>query len=160
MGIIVDISQREQERAEFNNRLEQMVKEKILTPADEYLLKSIKNPKDAFGLLAVKEKQWRKRVAEEQKLQQANQEKLLAMQGENLQKAQAAKAEGDVKKVYAKGDVDSKLVQLQHELGLTDKQMEGMIRQTLQDQRMKGGIDKSIQTMQTKHELANQEAIA
>jgi hypothetical protein len=158
-GIHVSIAQREQERAEFENELERLRQGNILSSGDSYMLRNIKNPKDAFALLAVKEKQFLKRQQAQREEQYAQQQQLIQQQGQNQVVAKEAEAEGKIKQIYAQGDVQTKVIQLANQLGLDKEQFVGLIKRQLQQERMRGQIEKGVRTMETKHELQNQEAL-
>lgn len=113
----------------------------IIDASDEYMLSAVTNPKDRYRILAIKEKKWKKEQ------EQAAQQKYAAqMQVEN-QRSQTAMAVKDkegqnkVQQIYAKGDVESKLMQLGTQLGLTESQMQSVIKHSLQNQRLQGKIE-------------------
>lgn len=159
MGIVISLTQREEERAEFKNKLTSLVEKGIISTADEYQLKAIKNPKDAFGLLAVKEKQFLKRQQKDMEMNHARQQELLAQQGQNVVQAKSAETDGKIKLAYAKGDVESKIIQLSNDLGINAEQFKALVKTKLQRDRVQGQIEKSIKTLETKSDLENQKAL-
>lgn len=154
MGVKISLSQREVERAKIEQKIAKLTQPgvEILTTADEYMLDAIENPKDKVALIAVKEKLFRKRQseAEQRKFQQQQQ---LNQQLQDGQK-QLLQAEGEQKmqEIYAKGEVQGKIMTLANQLGMSDKQMESLMKRALQRDR---GIDqerKAINTIKAKKE--------
>ena len=159
MGVNVVIAQREEQRQKFENDLIFYKQQGVITMADEYMLSNIDNPKDKFALLAIKEKVWRKR---QDKLRQENfaqQQQMIQQQGENQQAASAAQTDGKIKEIYAKGDVQTKIIQLAESLGINRIKLEGMIKTALQRDRNRSQTEKSIRTLQTKNDLELQQPI-
>lgn len=159
IGVVVRVSQREEERAEFEERLHKLEDNGVISSADIFLLRSIQNPKDAFALLAVKEKQWRKRQDKIQEQDRIARQQEIQQMGQNTLQAEEAKNDGKVKQIYSKADADMKVRQLASQLGLNEKQVDAMIKQSLQSNRMRGQVEKSIKTLQAKQELQNQNAL-
>lgn len=159
LGIYVTISQREEERAKFELKKGQLVQQGVISAADEFMLEAIQNPKDKYGLLAVKEKQFHKRKQQEAELAHQRSQELIAQQGENLQMVEEKASEGKIKQIYAKGDVESRIIQLSNDLGLNAEEFKGAIRRSLQRERMQGQIEKNVKTLEAKQESSNQAAL-
>ncbi len=124
--------------------------------ADEYQLSVIQNPKDKFKYLAVKIKQWEKRQDKIRAEQMQSQQQMVQQHGQNQQAAVAGKVEGDIKKIYAQGDVSSKILELANQLGMQSSQLEGVIKKALQQDRGSSQLDKSIKTLEVKQQLETQ----
>lgn len=160
MGIKVSTVQREEERARYNDRLGRLKQEGVISVGDEYTLDAIQNPKDKIALLAIKEKQYRKRKHKEAEDAMKHQQDLLAQQGQNQLQVQATKDEGAIKKVYAQADAQSKLEQLISQLGLQSTQMQFLTKRQLQDDRIAGQVNKAIKSLETKNNLEQQQPVS
>ncbi|HEY9363124.1 MAG TPA: hypothetical protein VIQ00_07680 [Chitinophagaceae bacterium] len=156
MGIQVLVSQREEERAEFRQEMARLKDKGVLNSVDEYMLSAIKNPKDKWALMAVKEKKFNEKQMREMMDRNEQQQVLLRQQGQNQQQAVQAKVGGDIQKIYAQGDVSSKILQLAAQLGLNEKQAQAMIDKALQQDRGQSQLDKNIRTLEAKQTLENQ----
>lgn len=155
MGVKITLTQREEERARFDQKKQKLVDTGVLTAADEYMLDSIQNPKDKVALLAVKEKQFYKRKAEQDQLKFQQSQEMLQQQAQNQQDAIAAKAQADQQSIYTKGEVQGKILTLANQLGLSEIQMEGLMKRALQKDR---GVDqerKEVSKVQAKSEAEN-----
>lgn len=157
IGVKVTVSQREQEKQDFRDELKRLKDLGVINTVDEYMLSGINNPKDKMALLAVKYKNFEKKQDQIRKEQAMQQQALVQQQGVNQQQAVAAKTDGDIKKVYAQGDVSSKILQLASQLGIQASQLQAVIDKTLQQNRNDGQLDKSIKTIETKQTLENQQ---
>lgn len=156
IGIKISIAQREEERQKFREELNRLKQLQVINTVDEYMLESVSNPKDRMALLAVKYKQWEKKQEKIRQEQAANQQQIVQQQGANQQAAVASKVDGDIKKIYAQGDVSSKILELANQLGIQASQLDGVIKKALQQDRGNSQLDKSIKTLQAKSNLENQ----
>lgn len=157
LTIEVQVGQREEERQDYRNELDRLKKLGAISTSDEYVLSSVANAKERFKILAIKEKKF---MAEQQKIRQeqyANQQALMQQQGQNAITEKQAASQGAIEKVYAQGDVQSSLMKLGGQLGLSKTQMDAIVKASLQKDRTDGQIEKSIKTIQAK---ANAEATA
>lgn len=159
IGVKITISQREEERARFEQGLAEAKQKGIISAADEHMLRGLRNPKDQFALLAVKEKQALKRKQQEQQALFQQQQQLLQQQGQNQQQAVQIAGDKKIEQIYAKADAESKILTLSNQLGLSDKQTEAMLRRMLQQDRTQGQIDKAIKVLETKSTLDQQKAM-
>lgn len=159
IGIFIKIDQREEERFAFRNELNRQKQIGVISAADEFLIDSIQNPKDKWAVMAVKEQQWRKRQDAIRQEQIAAQQDMIAKQGENAVAVQNAETEGNLKEVYAKGDVNAKITTLAAQLGMNEIQLQGLLKKDEQTQRNKAQTDKNIQTLTAKSNLQQQETI-
>lgn len=140
----VTVGQREVERAKYEARLNFFVEQGIITAADEYILSGIENPKERFAALAALEKRFKQ---EQDKIRQqgyAAQQQNIQQMGQNQVTTEQVKNENAVKQIYAKGDVQAKLLQLAAQLGLNSQQTDGLIKAMLQSQRSKQQTAKSL----------------
>lgn len=156
IGIFVKIKQREEERQVFRNELQRQKQIGAITAADEFMIMNITNPKDQYAVLAVKEQQWKKEQAEIRQQQYQNQQQLMQQQGQNMVQAENAATEGDLKAIYAKGEVEAQITQLAGQLGINAMQLEGMIKNKINTDRNRAQTDKNIKTLETKSNLENQ----
>lgn len=156
MSLKVKVSQREEERQDFKNEVFRLKNLGVLNTIDDYMLSAVTNPKDKMGLLAVKYKQWEKKQSMLRQEQAQNQQAVIAAQGQNQQAVVSAKTDGEIKKVYAQGDVSSKILELASQLGIQASQLKGVIDKTLQQSRGEDQLNKSVRTLETKQSLENQ----
>lgn len=156
MGIHVLVSQREEEKQEYRDELARLKQMQVVNTIDDYILSGIKNPKDKMALLAVKVKQFERKMLKQRQDQNEQQQVLAQQEGQNQQQAIQTKTDGDKQKIYAQGDVSSKILQLAAQLGLNEKQIDGMIQKSLQQDRGQSQLDKNIKTLETKSQLENQ----
>lgn len=159
IGVKISLEQREEERQHF---LYELIRQKdmgVIGAAEEYMLRSIRNPKDAFALLAVKEKQWRKRKEAEQERAYEQQQAMIEQQNTGRVQAIEQQKQGDIEKIYAKADAESKIIELASQLGLNAMQTEGLIKKALQDGRARSQTEKNLQTIQAKANAKQQEAL-
>lgn len=159
IGIFVKIDQREEERFAFRNELNRQKQIGVISAADEFMIEAIQNPKDKWAVMAVKEQQWRKRQDAIRQEQIAAQQDIIAKQGENAVAVQNAETAGNLKEVYAKGDVNAKITTLAAQLGMNEIQLQGLLKKDEQAQRNKAQTDKNIQTLTAKSNLQQQETI-
>lgn len=159
MGVQIGFTQREEERDAYKAKVFRLEQLGVLTVADEYMLESVSNPKDRLALLAVKEKQFRKRQEQQQQQQYEQQQSLLQQQGQNLIQNTAAQTDGKIKQIYAEGDKDSKLIQLSNQLGISKSQMEGIMKRSLQQERGIDQTNKAVQTIKAKADAEQQKSL-
>lgn len=152
MGIKISLTQREEERAKLELRKAELQKMGILTTADVYMLDAIQNPKDKVALIAVKEKQFIKRKQQEDTMKFQQQQQLLQQQGQNQQAVVGAEAEAEKQNIYAKGDVQGKILTLANQLGLSEIQMDGLVKRALQKDRGIDQTNKAVATVKAKSE--------
>lgn len=160
IGVFVKVSQREEERANINQKIQELTYKGVLSAADEFLLDSIDNPRDKFAVLAVKEQRWNK-LQEQIRRESFNQQKMIMEeQGKNMLAGKEADNNNAIKQIYAKGDVQAKIQQLASSLGMSALQMDGLIKGALQKERNKGNIQKTVANNTTKNIAEEQAAIA
>jgi len=159
IGIFVKIKQREEERQLFRNKLTALELAGVLTASDSFMVNNISNPKDQWAFIAVKEQQYRKREDAIREQNYENAQNMVKQQGENTIAAKNVEIEGNIKNTYAKGDVQANIVQLAAKLGLSELQLEGLMKKDLQRERNKGNVDKTIVGVQAKSNAKQQEAI-
>jgi hypothetical protein len=140
----VTVGQREVERAKYEARLNFFVEQGIITAADEYILSGIENPKERFAALASLEKRFMKKQDQIRQEGYAAQQQNIQATGQNQMQTEQVKNENAVKQIYAKGDVQAKLLQLAASLGLNSQQTDGLIKSMLQSQRSKQQTAKSL----------------
>ncbi|HQV54128.1 MAG TPA: hypothetical protein PLX17_01370 [Chitinophagaceae bacterium] len=159
IGVFVKIKQREEERQLFKNKLTQLEQAGVLSASDSFMVNNIANPKDQWAFIAVKEQQFKKRADEIRQQQFEQSQELIKQQGENQVASKAAEAEGNIKNTYAKGTVQAQITQLAGQLGMSEIQMEGLIKNQLQKDRNKAQTDKNIETLTVKNNLQQQNAL-
>lgn len=159
LTIKVLVTQREVERNNYINQLTWLKEKGVISTVDEYLLSGIDNPKERFAYLAVKEKRFMKKQDEIRAQQYAQQQQLMQQQGQNMVQAVAAETEGDIKVVYAKGEVQAKIAQLSEQLGLTKQQTQFLQKLALQKDRNVAQKDKGLSAIREKANTKQQEAL-
>ena len=158
-GIVISLNTREEERLDYAQKVYQLRAQGVLSAADEYMLKYIPNMKDRFALMAIREKQYLKRQDKIRQENYANAQALSQQQGQNMVAQEQAATDGKIKQVYAKGDVQSKIIPLQQQLFNQGKQLDGLIQKSLQEDRNRQQMQKNIQTLQEKANIDNQKAL-
>lgn len=159
LGVVISLNTREEERLDYATKVYQLRAQGVLNAADEYMLKYIPNMKDRFALMAIREKQFRKREDAKLQAQYANAQAIEQQRGENMVAQENAATDGKIKQVYAKGDVQSKIIPLQQQLFNQGKQLDGLIQKSLQEDRNNQQLQKNIQTLQEKANIDNQKAL-
>lgn len=159
LTIKVEIGQREIERQNYINALQGLKDKLIISSLDEYLLTGINDPQERFAYLAVREKKFLKDQERIRKEQFANQQALMQQQGQNIVQGKQAEGHENIKEVYAKGDVESKLMTLSDQLGLSKLQFEALNKLKLQDRRGQDQERKNIKTIFAKKEAERQQAL-
>lgn len=159
IGIFVKIKQREEERQLFKNKLTQLEAAGVLSASDSFMVNNITNPKDQWAFIAVKEQQFLKRQDKIRQENFANNQAMIKQQGENTIAAKNVEVEGELKNTYAKGEVQAQITQLAAQLGISQSQLEGMMKKDLQRERNKGNVDKTIVGVEAKSNAKQQEAM-
>lgn len=159
MGIKVTMKQSEKWLARFNEALNKNEIQGVIDSIDVYMLEGIMNPKQRFALLAVKIKQWKKRMQKQREEDAANQQAMIQKQGENVQAAIEAKGAMDVQKIYSQADASSNIIRLVAQLGIQDKQQDFLGKKLLQQDRGLDQTNKAITTLQTKANIENQKSL-
>lgn len=136
-----------------------LMSKNILTAVDEYLLEATDNPKEKFRMLYLIEQRWKKEQEQIRAEQYASQQALLQQQGQNQMQVQGAKGEQAIKQIYAEGDVERRLTELNSHLGLGKQQMDGIIKKQLQKERNDAQLEKALKSIQTKENAKLQTAL-
>lgn len=147
IGIKISLGQREEERAIFKAEVNKMRQAGVLNAADEYWILNTPNPKDAMWLIAVKEIKFQKKQEEAAARQQQMLMQVKQQEGQNNIANTQAKSQGDLAGIKTQGEVDAQLMQLGNQLGLSTKQIDGLIKAKLQDDRIDKQTEKSIKTI-------------
>lgn len=160
IGVYVRIGQRPDQINAFKEDLARLKQEGIITVADEYMLTGVEDRKDSFALLAVKEKQFYKRQQKQEQDKFEQQQQLIKQQGDQQQEITNTQVEGDIKKIYAKGDVQAKIESLLSQLGLKRDQFNALAKRMLQQERAKQQNNKLQNSLMTKSDLQQQQALS
>jgi hypothetical protein len=159
LTIKIDVGQQQLRMQAYETQLFLLKQRGVITTADEYLLSAVDNQKEKFQKLYFVEEKWKQ---EQDKIRQenyANSQALMAKQGENIIAGEQAKGAEAVKEVYAKGDVQSKILQLSQQLNLSKSQTDALLKLGLQKDRNVAQKDKAIATIREKSNAKQQEAI-
>lgn len=160
LTIKVEVVQREEERHKFQVNLDALKVQGIISAVDEYLISGIRNVREKMAVLAVKEKKWKQEQEKIRAENYQNQQQIAQQQGTNMVQREEAAAQGKLNEIYAKGDVQKNLITLGAQIGMSEKQMEGMIKKALQKDRNLDQMEKNIRTIQAKQQAKAQEAFA
>lgn len=156
MGVKVSLVQDRNWELRFNAELNKNEINGVIDTIDVYMLEGVKSPKQRFGLLAVKIKQWKKRKERERMQDFAQQQAMIQQQGENQKNAVQAKASGEIQKIYEQGNVNAKMLELAAQLGFQATQLDFLGKKSLQQDRGNDQLTKNVKTLETKAELENQ----
>lgn len=151
IGVFVKVNQREEERAKFEVKMQELTYKGVITAADEFLLDSIDNPRDKFAVLAVKEIRFKKEQEKIREQEFNKQQMIMQEQGKNMLAGKEADNNNAIKQIYAKGDVQANIVRLAQSLGLSTLQVDGIIKTALQKERNKGNIQKTVANNATRN---------
>ncbi len=156
IGVFIKVSQREEERQFFMQKLTELVVKGALTAADQFMVLNIQNPKDQYAFLAVKEQKFKKEQAMERQQQFQYQQQLQQQAGQTQLAVKNADTEGRIKEIYARGDVQSKIIQLASELGVNAQKLDAFIKKDLQTERNRSQASKNIEILREKSNLEQQ----
>lgn len=126
-----------------------------MQPQDIFILNT-ENPKDAMLLAAMFEEKFMKKQDAIRQEQLAAQQQMVQQQGENAVQNTQAQTEGKTALIDKQGQVDAQLMQLGGQLGMSQKQIDGLIKRSLQNDRIRGQVDKSLKTLYAKNNLEQQ----
>lgn len=157
IGIKIKLGQREEEKANFKNNVLQLRERGVLNAMDEWMILNTPNPKDAMLLVATKEAKFAKKQDQKQKDQQEAQQKMVETQGQNMVQNTQTQTDGKIKQIQAAGAVDAELAKLASQLGMSQMQMDALIKLKLQKDRGDSQLDKSLRTLGAKNSLENQQ---
>lgn len=159
IGIIIKLSQREQERAENEQQLQILRQAGVLNAADVYEIRNTNNPKDAAWLIAVKENRWQKKQEKLKIAAMQSQENIAKQQGQNqLQQTQAI-GQNQINAINAEGGKEARLMTLGNQLNLSQKQLDAYTKRLLQSERISQQTEKAIKTIDANKNAKQQEAL-
>jgi hypothetical protein len=148
----VSLGMSQEELQQLNLSIQTMEQKGQLTRLERFIIDSTSTIKEAHLLLAaIEEKANRKQDAIRQEQMQYGQQ-IEQQKGQNLAQVEQVKTQGKKEELYTQGEVAAKLMNLGHELGLSDKQMELMVKRQLQNDRLKAGFTKNERSIQAKKE--------
>lgn len=159
LGITIELNTREEERQEYNQKVYALRAQGVLNAADEFMLKYIPNMKDRFALLAIREKQFLKRQDVIRRENYANAQQIEQQRGENMVAQENAATDGKIKQVYARGDIQAKIIPLQQQLMNQSKQVQALIDKALQQDRNQLQTEKAVRTLQEKANIDSQKSL-
>lgn len=158
IGIIIKLSQREEERAQNEQELQRLRQAGILNAADIYEIRNTDNPKDAAWLIAVKENRWQKRQENMKREAMAAQQQLAETQGQAMLQNTEAQTQGKIHQIGAQVKGEAELMKLSDQLGLNQEYTKNMMKRMLQKERISQQTDKAIRTIFANKEAKEQEA--
>lgn len=142
----------------YQRELQILEQKGYLTAADKYMLTGIDNTKERFRALYFIEQN---RKEEEERIRTeayANQQQIQQTKSQTDVAVQAQKGQQDMQKIDKQGQVDAQLMSLGAQLGLTQAQVDGMIKRALQKERGDSQIEKQIRTIREKNNVEQQKA--
>lgn len=142
----VTAEQRELERAEYKQKLNELEQKGIITTADIYILGGIDNPKERYAALAALEMRFKKEQDKIRQQEFAQAQQLGQQKVQGAMAVQQQKNESDISKIYAQGDVDLKLMQAAQQLGFNQQQIEFVTKSRLQRERSQQQTAKNVIT--------------
>lgn len=160
IGISFKLTQREEERQEYAQRVFKLEAAGVLNSADIYMLKYIPNIKDRYALLAVRENAFQKRQAQIRQEQNAAAQQIEQQRGQNMVAKTQAEQQGQEKIVYAKGQVESNINLQKSQLDNNSKQYDAVIQKALQQDRSQGQIEKLLAGINAKGQSEQQKSLA
>lgn len=160
IGIKFTLTQREEEREEYRQRVYKLEAAGVLNSADIYMLKYIPNIKDRFALLAVRENNFQKRQEAIRQQQAAQQQQLMQQQGQNMVAKTEAEKQGEKEIVFAKGETAAQLQLQKSQLDNNSKKSDAQIQAALQTDRNQGQIEKLLRGITAKSIAEQQKSLA
>lgn len=156
IGIFVKVEPMLEEEQRYQNELFRLKQLGIVNTVDEYMLSGVEDADDRMALLAVKYKQFEKKQERQRQEQMQQQQAIVQQQGQNQQAAIQTKSQADQNKIFAQGQVSANILRLASQLGIGEEQVRNALKKELQQDRSASQLDKSVQTLETKHNLEMQ----
>lgn len=155
----VVIGQSEFDKQLYEIEMSRLKNAGIISTADEYILSGIVNTKERFGYLAIKEKRFHKNRQLERQQDIIAQQQIVKQQGDNVVLAKREEVQGDISVVYAKGEVEAKILQLSQQLGLSKAQVEYLQKLNLQRDRNQAQKDKLVSGVRERANIEQQRGL-
>lgn len=128
----------------------------VVSTVDTYMLNAIENPKEKMQKLYFIEQRWKKEQEQIRTEQYANMQALQQQKSQTDIAVQQQKGQQQTQAIYSKGDVDAKLMQLGNQLGMSQQQIDGLIKKALQKDRNDAQLNKQLKSIQEKANVENQ----
>jgi hypothetical protein len=157
IGIIIKLSQREEERAKNDKRVDFLMTNGVLNQADVYEIDHTDNPKDAAWLIAVKQNRWEKRQNAMKMAQMQSAEKISQNNNQTVLQKTQMEGQNELQVANVKSGNEARLKVLTNHLGMTQKQFDTYAKRLLQTERGAMQKDKAIATIREK-KIADREA--
>ncbi len=154
----VDVGNRYNELQTYQVQLNFLKQKGVVSTVDEYLLSAIDNPKERFQKLYYIEHRWKQEQDRIRQEQIAAAQGMEQARGQNQLQVTQAEGQQDIQKEYAKGDVQQKLMQLGSQLGMSQQQMDSLLKRALQKERNEGQTQKQLAALREKANLEIQKA--
>lgn len=159
IGIKISLGQREEERAQFKFEVEKMRERGLIDAAVKYYILNTPNPKDGMFLAAMFERKALKRQDQQIAAQQQAQQQIVETQGQNVLAKGQQDLQGKVELVNANKQAQAELMQLGAQLGLSERQMDALFKRALQQDRIRGQVEKALKTQYAKTNAEQQTAL-
>jgi hypothetical protein len=157
IGIKITLGQREEERAQNEQELQRLRQAGVLNSADIYEIRKTDNPKDAAWLIAVKETRWQKKQEKMKREQLAAQQQIAETQGQNMIAQTQATGQNQINAIREEGATEARLMTYANQLGLSTKQVDALIKRTLQRERISQQTEKAVKTIEANKNSKQQE---
>lgn len=158
-GFKLSLENDELTQQDFDATLQGLASKGAISVTDIFLIKRINNRKDAYSLLAIKEKKAKKEARESQQMQLQSMQQVEAMRGETKLKAIQMQGQNEIAVQQTKGEILKQVTQLTAQLGIGKEQTVGMIRGALQKQRSDLKYAEKIGTAQLEFQQKQTESL-
>ena len=137
MYVKIEIGSRDYERQQNAETMAVDFKQKgiTLTALDKLVIVNTKNPKEQALLLAIIEMKFNDKQDEIRQENYANQQAMLQQQQQGMAQITQMTNENKLNEIYAKGEVQSKLVESMNMFKMTEKEQEAVLRMQMNKER-------------------------
>jgi hypothetical protein len=149
----VNLGMNQQQRQDLDESIQRLEEKQILSRLDRFIIDNTKNMKEASLMLVAIEDKKNKEIAAQQQAQMQNMQQIQGMKSQTLLNVEQVKSKGKQEQLMTQAELTAKLMQLGHELGASDKQIEAWIKNQLQDRRLASGMQKTDRQLQGKREM-------
>lgn len=155
----ITLGQREEERAQFKMEVERLHQKGLIDTAGKYYILNTANPKDAMLLAAMFERKAMKRLDIQRQQQNEAQQQIVEQQGQNVIANTQQQNQGKIELINANKEAQAQLMQLGAQLGLNERQVEGLIKRALQQDRLRGQGENKLKAEYAKINAEQQTAL-
>ena len=153
MYVRIEIGSRDFERQQNAQTQAILEKKGALTALDKLVITNTKNPKEQALLLAIVEKKFNDKQDQIKQDGYDNQQALLQQQQQGMAQMNQMNNENKIKEIYAKGDVEGKLIQAMKMFEMSAKEQEAILRKSMNKERSVDRHYQKIAEMEAKNKL-------